>query len=78
MNGKMKLKKYLNAKKIKNHNKDELILLCKNNEIYWAPLYGLNEKIKVVKKTTHVLSLKKKALKYVRFKRKRFKGFADK
>ncbi len=57
INGTQKLKKYLNAKKIKNHEKDSLIFLCKGNEVYWAPPYGLNDKIKVVSKPNYVISL---------------------
>jgi len=60
LNGTQKLKKYLNAKKIKSHKKDSLIFLCKDKEVLWSPLYGLNDKIKVVSEPNYVLSLKKR------------------
>lgn len=54
-----KLKKYLINKSIPQHEKDNIILLCKDNEIMWVSGYGISEKIKVVNKCTHVLTLKK-------------------
>lgn len=57
LNGTQRLKKYLNSKKIKTHQKDSLVFLCKGKEILWSPLYGLNDKIKVVSKPNYVLSL---------------------
>ena len=53
--GSQKLKKYLNEKKIPQHEKDKLIFLCKGNEVIWAAGLGLSEKAKVAQKTTHVL-----------------------
>ena len=44
--GTQKLKKYLNEKKIPQHEKDKLIFLCKDNEILWAAGIGISEKIK--------------------------------
>ena len=35
MSGTQKLKKYLNEKKIPSHEKDDLVFLCKNNEVMW-------------------------------------------
>ncbi len=58
--GSQKLKKYLNEKKIPQHEKDKLILLCKGNEIIWACGLGLSEKVKVAQKPTHMLRLKKR------------------
>ena len=58
--GTQKLKKYLNEKKVKQHEKDNLIFLCKEKEILWAPPYGLNDKIKVVSKPNYVISLYKR------------------
>ncbi len=58
--GSQKFKKYLNEKKIPNHQKDEIILLCKENEVLWAAGLGLSEKIKVVTTPTHMLQLVKK------------------
>lgn len=54
-----KFKKYLINKSIPQHEKDLIILLCKGSEILWASGLGINEKIKVVKNCTHVLTLKK-------------------
>lgn len=58
MNGSMKLKKYLNSKEIPQHNKDELIMLCKGAEVLWVAGVGLSNKLKVVNTPTHVLELK--------------------
>lgn len=58
--GSQKLKKYLNEKKIPQHEKDKLIFLCKDNEILWAAGIGLSEKIKVAQKPTHMLKLEKR------------------
>ncbi len=60
LNGGQKLKKYLNEKKIPQHEKDKLIFLCKGNEIFWAAGLGISEKIKVVQTPTHVISLRKR------------------
>lgn len=58
--GTQKLKKYLNEKKIPQHEKDKLVFLCKGNEIIWAAGLGINEKVKVARKPTHMLILKKR------------------
>lgn len=60
MSGKMKLKKYLNAKGISQHKKDELILLCKGSEVFWVAGVGLSNKLKVENKPTHVIELRNK------------------
>ena len=57
-NNQTKLKKYLINKNIPQHEKDSIILLCKDNEILWVSGYGISEKVKVVNKCTHVLTLK--------------------
>lgn len=54
-----KLKKYFINKNIPQHKKDKIILLCKDGEVLWISGYGLSDKIKVVNKCTHVLTLKK-------------------
>lgn len=56
-NGSQKLKKYLNEKKIPQHQKDKLLLLASKNEILWVPSLGLSDRIKVVTTPTHVLKL---------------------
>ncbi len=53
LKGSQKLKKYLNEKKIPNHEKDNLLFLAKDNEIFWAIGLGISDKIKVNKKPTH-------------------------
>lgn len=58
-NGTQKLKKYLNEKKIPNHKKDEIVLLCKDNEVFWAAGFGINDKIKVKDNPTHIITLRK-------------------
>lgn len=57
--GTIKLKKYLINKNIPQHKKDSIILLCKDTEVLWASGLGISDKIKVVNKCTHVLTLKK-------------------
>lgn len=58
--GTQKLKKYFNEKKIPNHEKDCIPLLCRENEVLWAAGFGLSDKIKVVEKPTHMIKLVKK------------------
>ena len=60
MKGHQKLKKYLNEKKIPNHEKDKIVLLAQGKEILWAAGIGISEKIKVDKKCTHVLKFIRK------------------
>lgn len=60
MNGVQKLKKYFNAKKIPNHKKDFIPLLCKNKEVLWVSGFGISEKLKVGKNPVYVLELTNK------------------
>lgn len=60
MTGKMKLKKFLNSKKISQHEKDELVMLCKGSEVLWIAGVGLSNKLKVVNIPSHVIELKSK------------------
>ena len=55
--GSQKLKKYLNEKKIPQHEKNQLLLLATDNEILWVPSVGMSDKIKVVTTPTHMLKL---------------------
>jgi len=57
MSGKMKLKKYLNSKGVSQHEKDGILLLCKDSEVLWVAKVGLSNKLKVVNRPTHVLKL---------------------
>lgn len=56
----MKLKNYLINKKIKKEKRYDLPLLCYGNEVLWIPGYSISEKIKVVKKPTHIIEVKSK------------------
>ena len=58
--GTQKLKKYLTNKKIPKHIKDEMLFLCRGNEVLWAIGTGISSTIKVETKPTHVLKLVKK------------------
>lgn len=60
MKGSMKLKKYLISKSVPQHKKDNLILLCKENEVFWVAGLGLSNKIHVTDKPTHKISIKHK------------------
>ncbi|MBD5403325.1 tRNA lysidine(34) synthetase TilS [bacterium] len=60
LDGKQKLKKFLNGKKIPNHEKNNLLFLVQGNEILWAIGLGISEKIKVIDKPTHKLKFYKK------------------
>lgn len=60
MTGSMKLKKYLNSKRVAQHDKDKLILLCKGSEVLWVVGVGLSNKIKVVNEPSHVIELRNK------------------
>ena len=46
MQGKMKLKKYFINKNIPEHDRDKIILLCKDKEVMWAIGTGLSEKLR--------------------------------
>lgn len=46
MQGKMKLKKYFINKNIPEHDRDKIILLCKDKEVLWAAGVGLSEKLR--------------------------------
>lgn len=71
MSGHQKLKKYLNSKKIPNHEKDNLIMLTCGNEVLWVCGIGTSEKIKVKTKPTHKLEIEEKNGN----KKRRFKSF---
>jgi len=58
MKGSMKLKKYLNSKRISLHERDGFILLAKGSEIFWVAGVGLSDKLKVVNEPTHVIELR--------------------
>ncbi len=58
--GSQKIKKYLNEKKIPQHEKNDIVFLCNGKEVYWAAGIGISEKIKVTNKPTHIITLKKR------------------
>ena len=58
MKGSMKLKKYLNAKGVQRYKRDEIPLLCNNEEVLWAAGVGLSDKIAVKDKPSHVIEIK--------------------
>lgn len=55
MKGTMKLKKYLNSKGVPRHNRDKILLLCKDNEVLWVLGAGISDKIGVKGIPTHVI-----------------------
>ena len=59
MQGKMKLKKYLINKNIPEHDRDKIVLLCKDNEVLWAAGIGLSEKLRIHELSTHKLKMEK-------------------
>lgn len=60
LGGKMKLKKYLNQKKIPQHKRDGLVMLASGSEILWVGGVGVSDKIKVIGKPTNKISVKYK------------------
>lgn len=60
MHGVMKLKKYLISKKIPQHKRDYLVLLCNKDEVLWVAGLGLSNKISTKTDPTHKISLRKK------------------
>jgi len=59
LNGTQKLKKYLNERKIPNHEKNGLLFLAQGNEILWAVGLGISDKIKVKTKPTHKICIRR-------------------
>ena len=57
MQGKMKLKKYFINKNIPEHDRDKIILLCRDNEVLWAIGAGLSEKLRTKDTPTHKLKM---------------------
>ena len=57
MKGTMKLKKYMNGKGVSKHRRDDIPLLCNNDEVLWVAGVGLNDKIGVKDKPTHVIEV---------------------
>ena len=55
MSGSMKLKKYMNAKGVPRHKRNDMMLLASDAEILWVIGVGLSNKIGVKEKPTHVI-----------------------
>ena len=58
VNGTQKIKKYFNERKIPNHEKDNITLLCDKDEVLWVAGYGISEKIRVKTSPTHIIKLR--------------------
>lgn len=57
MKGSMKLKKYMNGKGVSKHRRDDIPLLCNDKEVLWVTGVGLNDKIGVKIKPSHVIEV---------------------
>ncbi len=57
MKGTMKLKKLLINKGVEKFKRDDILLLCQNNEVLWASGVCLNEKLRVKQLPTHILKI---------------------
>lgn len=57
MKGTMKLKKLFINKGIEKFKRDEIILLCKGNEVLWASGVCLSEKLRTNNLPTHILKI---------------------
>lgn len=57
MKGNMKLKKYMNAKGVSKHRRDEIPLLCSDTEVLWVTGVGLSNRISVIDKPSHVIEV---------------------
>lgn len=57
MSGTMKLKKYMNAKGVNRHKRDDILILANNEEVLWVVGAGLSNKIAVSKVPTHVIEV---------------------
>ena len=56
----MKLKKLFINKGVEKFKRDDIILLCKDNEVLWAAGVCLNEKLRAKTLPTHVLKIEEK------------------
>ena len=57
MKGTMKLKKLFINKGIEKFKRDEILLLCKGQEIFWAAGVCVSEKLRADKLPTHMLKI---------------------
>ena len=49
----------MNAKGVSRHKRDEIPLLCSETEVMWVAGVGMNDKISVKAKPTHVIEVTK-------------------
>ena len=59
MQGKMKLKKYFINKNIPEHDRDKILLLCKDKEVLWAIECGVSEKLRADDVPQYKLTMEK-------------------
>ncbi len=59
MQGKMKLKKYFINKNIPEHDREKILLLCKDKEVLWAIECGVSEKLRADDIPQYKLTLEK-------------------
>lgn len=59
MQGKMKLKKYFINKNIPEHDRDKIILLCKDKEVLWAIGVGISEKLRALDCPSYKIEMEK-------------------
>ena len=57
MTGSMKLKKFMNSKGVSRHRRDNILLLCDENEVLWVAGVGLSNRIGVSDRPTHVVQV---------------------
>ncbi len=57
MRGSMKLKKYMNAKGVSRHKRDDILILADDKEVLWVVGAGISNKIGVKDTPTHVIEV---------------------
>ncbi len=57
MDGSMKLKKLFINKNVPKFTRDDIILLCKEDEVLWASGHCLSEKLRATDKPTHIIKV---------------------
>ena len=55
----MKLKKYFINKNIPEHDRDKIILLCKDKEVLWAIGVGISEKLRALDCPSYKIEMEK-------------------
>ena len=57
MRGSMKLKKYMNAKGVSRHKRDDILILADDKEVLWVVGAGISNKIGVKDTPTHIIEV---------------------